>query len=730
MIPRMPSTPSVVVAVSLGVSVVATLVGCATRAGSGDGYPELGEYAGREIVAVDFTGGAPFDADSLKSIVATKATRCSFLGLPFCLPFTRLGRQRHEFSPGTVREDVNRLTLFYRREGYFGTTVRPAVTEDADAVGVTFEITRADPVVLAKLSVTGTEDIVDADSLARRLPSRPGQIFDLGDFAASADTVLSAVQELGHARAELLRSFNVDRTTNRATATLDVIAGPVVEVDSIVVEGAEGLGRRAALRQLAVKKDDVLRISRLAESERNLYELAIVQFATVTVAPDSIQVAPADSSSATVLVRIAEATVHQVDAELGWGTVECFRALTRWESRNLAGGARQLVLQGSAGKIGIRQGLGGSVCSAFEADTFANTMDYGLAADLTQPWFLSPRNALTLNLWAERLSEPRVFLRESVGGRTGVTRRIGGRTYMDLGVEVERSSTLADPVLFCGAFLVCEPETIELLVRPRFRNALAAGVIQDHTDIPIDATRGHITRIRLAWAPAWMGSDVTFVRWTLDYSRYREVRPDVVAAFAIRIGDLFRSASPSSTDDFLPPEDRFFAGGANTVRGYAANMLGPGIYVTEELETDEFGEPRIDPLTGDKLPDEGAAVFVPTGGTSLLILNAELRMPSPVLSRITRMALFVDAGSVTTRQFWGTNLGTLKVTPGVGLRVRTPVGPVRVDLAYNPYSPPVAPLFLADPETDEIILIRDRFQAERGSFLRRFRIHAAVGQAF
>lgn len=726
---RTPSKVSVVGA-ALVASFAAVLAGCAAKSGADDGYPELNPYAGQNIADVDFEGGAPFDSDTLQAIVATRPTRCSFLGLAICIPFTGIGRQRHEFSPGSAREDVNRLTLFYRREGYFGTTVRPEVTEMPEGVRVTFDIARAAPVYLSSLAITGTDDILDADSLARRLASQPGRIFNLTDFAASADTVLRAVQRKGYARADILRNFDVDAATDSAYATLEVISGPVVTVDSILVLGAEGLSRRSTLRQLAVRDGDTLRLARLTESERNLYALPIVQFATVAIVPDSLQIEPADSATATVLVQIAEATVHQVDAEVGWGSVECFRALARWESRNFKGGARRLVIEGSTSKLGIGHGLGGSVCTAFKGDTFADQLDYGLSAEMTQPYFLSPRNALTLNLRAERVSEPLIFQREAIGGRLAWRRRVGPRTYFDLGAEVQRGSTLADPVLFCGSFLVCELETIALLEASRFRNVLAAGLVQDRTDVPINATRGHIARTRLEWAPTWMGSDVTFVRWTVDFSRYHELRSGVVLAASIRTGDLFRTALPSDSLDFLPPEDRFFAGGSTTVRGYGPNELGPGLYVTEAVETDDAGEPRVDARTGEKVPNEEAAVFVPTGGTSLLILNGELRLPSPFLSRIARLAVFVDAGAVTARQFWAASLNDIKVTPGVGLRLQTPVGPVRVDLAYNPNDPVVGPLFLADPDTDELILVRERFRPETPSLLRRFRLYVAVGQAF
>jgi outer membrane protein insertion porin family len=386
------------------------------------------------------------------------------------------------------------------------------------------------------------------------------------------------------------------------------------------------------------------------------------------------------------------------------------------------------VLNGSASKIGIGQGLGGSLCSAFRADTFADPIDYLVGADLTQP--LSPGNALTLALFAERQSEPNVYQRAAVGGRVGFNRRLSERAFLRVGADVERGSTLASDVLFCGAFQVCDPDAIARLTGARFRNTIGATVTRDATNQPIDQSTGHVERTGLTWAPPWLLSDVTFVRWNGEVAAYRELQAGWVGAVSLRLGNFFQTASPDREDDFLPPEDRFYAGGATTVRGYDRNALGPGLYVTDEVDVDSAGRPVIDVDTGEKIPVPGAARFSASGGTALMLFNLELRMPSPVFSRYLRLATFVDAGSVTTEQLWQTSLDEVKITPGFGLRLQTPVGPVRVDVAYNPNGPPVAPLYFADPETGVLTRILDDFQQEPGSFLGRFRIHLAVGQAF
>jgi outer membrane protein assembly factor BamA len=204
------------------------------------------EHAGARIEAVEFDGEAPFPRDTLLTLIGSLPSRCSFLGIPVCVPFTRLGRQEHRLSPEQVRVDVVSLARFYRAAGYFGTRVSPEVEAHGEEVELRFAIQRGDPIILDLLDVEGVDGILDPDSLEERLPLRPGAIFDLGRFAAAWEQVHRALADRGHAYAEVLRNFSVDTIDNSAVATLVAVPGPRVVVDSIVVLGAEHLGHQAA----------------------------------------------------------------------------------------------------------------------------------------------------------------------------------------------------------------------------------------------------------------------------------------------------------------------------------------------------------------------------------------------------------------------------------------------------------------------------------------------------
>jgi outer membrane protein assembly factor BamA len=127
---------------------------------------------------------------------------------------------------------------------------------------------------------------------------------------------------------------------------------------------------------------------------------------------------------------------------------------------------------------------------------------------------------------------------------------------------------------------------------------------------------------------------------------------------------------------FIPVEHRFYGGGPNDVRGYSFNQLGPVVYVVDSANV---------PPEGITAVDQDNVLAYATGGNSLAVGNVELRVPSPFLGSLLRFALFADVGSVWQRGTTAPTPLAFRITPGVGVRLQTPVGPFRLDVAYNPY---------------------------------------------
>ncbi len=173
-------------------------------------------------------------------------------------------------------------------------------------------------------------------------------------------------------------------------------------------------------------------------------------------------------------------------------------------------------------------------------------------------------------------------------------------------------------------------------------------VIVDKRDSPFDATRGvfHSSSLQLGVRAA--GSDLGYVRYFLRQSYYRPVGK-LTAAGSLRFGTIqgYSGTAPVSIIDLL-----FNAGGTSTVRGYPEESL-------------------------SAINVAGFAL----GGTDLLVLNGELRYP---ISRLFEGAAFVDAGN-TFASTTALKLGNLALGAGLGVRVRTPLAPLRLDFGY-PFS--------------------------------------------
>ena len=698
---------------------------CAARPPAASPFPEFAEYAGREVASVELAGEFVVPRDSLNALVVTQASRCRFLGfIPACL-FGQ-GREEHRLDLATLNEDIARIRLYHRDYGYYGTRVVTTVDPlDEERVEVRFLIEAGDRVIVDNLAIQGLEGIIEEDLIRRRLPIREGGPFRRIGFLASSDTIRAELLRRGYAYAQVLRNYSLDTIADVAEAEFEALPGPLVRVDTVLFYGGEGLGERHARRQISIREGDVLRATELAVSQRNLFDLELVDFASVAIAPDTLQL-DADSATATVLVQIVEAPRYLVDSSVGIGTVDCIRGRASWTDRNFLGGARRLEVSGELSKIGARSPLDaqlerGVLCEGAgeDRDVLSDNLDHRLAVDFQQPRLFGSRNLFNVRAFSEHVTELNAYLREAQGGHFALVRRVGPQTVLTASAHAENGRTLADPIVFCTGFEVCDPDAILTLQERRWSNWIGVSAVRDRTSRAVgdpNPNGGYQARASVDLASEIFLSDDRYLRLFGDGAAYRQLRPGWILAGRLLGGTFLRGVI--GEEGFVPPERRFYAGGPNSVRGFQRNELGPRVYILR-TELNEAGEVEA----GDTI---GAA----TGGTQTVVGSVELRTPSPVFRSLVRFATFVDAGQVWAR---GSELESsgLKITPGVGIRVTTPVGPIRLDAAYNPYVPLPGALYVADPSTGQLVRFQERYEppGDQG-FLERVRLHIAVGQAF
>jgi outer membrane protein assembly factor BamA len=115
--------------------------------------------------------------------------------------------------------------------------------------------------------------------------------------------------------------------------------------------------------------------------------------------------------------------------------------------------------------------------------------------------------------------------------------------------------------------------------------------------------------------------------------------------------------------------------------------------------------------------------FNATGGNALAVGNVELRIPSPFLNSRMRIAFFLDAGTVWERGNEDLAPANIRFTPGIGFRIGTPLGPARLDIAYNWYDQDPGALYRSSEQTGDLVKIADDFSSgDRPNFTFQFSI--------
>jgi outer membrane protein assembly factor BamA len=730
---RLPLRPA------LAVGALAVLAACAANGGAATGpLPQFAEYEGEEVRSVEFDGELVVPIDSLRSVVTTRPSRCRIAGiLPFCIG--RFGDEEYELDLGVLQRDVARIQLAHRDAGYYGTRVLPVVDEAVgeDGVEVTFRIEPGDLTTLAGLEVAGAEAVVDTARLMRRLPLKAGEPFRRIDFLASVDTVRNALLNEGHAYAQVLRNYEIDTIADVATVRLEAAPGPLVTVDSIIFTGNYRLDAETLRRQMAVQKGGRLRAVDLVRSQRNLFELELVRFASVEVAPERLQVTPdsleldRDSIGSTVLVRIVEAPRYAAETAIGYGSRDCLRAEATHLDRNFIGGARRLEITGLVAKVGVGDPLNGleqSLCPAFnpenrftpEDSLIADQLNWRLAANFLQPRLFGTQTSVVLSGFTERISELDLYVRDASGGEIGVVRQVLPQTLASLTFEVQRGRTRASDYFFCIAFEVCSREDIALLEESRWSNSVSLGLTQARVRLDPFPSGGHSFRAGMDYASALLGSDDEYLRLSADGIVHRELRDDVVLSLRLA-GGTFLTGLLTSDRGYIPPERRFYGGGPTGVRGFRFNELGPTVYIARPRRTTDNGF-RVDTVPSS------------TGGTRAVLGSAEVTFPlraGPQFLRNARYAVFLDAGQVWESRDSLAARAPLRFTPGVGARFASPVGPFRLDVAYNPYGAVPGPLY-GITERGELVpqpLMRRYRPTEGRNFFRRLVLQVSLGNA-
>lgn len=663
-----------------------------------------------------FEGNRALDDELLRAAIST--TKSSWWASFPVISLIGLGEKRY-FDEVEFRRDVVRLVLLYRASGYMNAVVDTAVVRDERNVRVTFRIYEGEPVRVTSFEIVGAEGLLDAAATKRDLPLQVGDPFNRFLLLASADTVAARLRNLGYPYAEVLRNFDSDAERRRAEIKLEVLPGARMRVGEVLLQGIEDIDSATVRKTLTVVPGAPYRQRDLFQTQRDLFAMDVFRSVNVLLVDSLPPHEPADTS-VNVLVRVVEGPRHRVRIGVGYGSLDCFRTQASWSANDFLGGARVLTVSGRLSRLGVgsptawhpvREG----VCRELKGDLANDSLlNYSAGVTLAQPAFLSPRHLATIGVVAERRREIRAYTRKAIGFNAGVTFNARRTVPVTVGWGYSVGSTLADPAVYCRDFEICQIDDQEFLRNRRRFSAVSLTAVRDRVNSPVDPTRGSALTVSLVHASRLVGSDTLyeFTRGEFEVARYYPIGRSSVFAWRLRGGTIIPQKEISLAGAevrYVPPDQRFYAGGPNSVRGYPRNEMGPQVYFIN--------------AAGDTIP-------APIGGNSLLVLNAEVRVPSPVWGQRLRLAAFCDVGRVWQRRAEVFTLDSLRITPGVGLRFATPLGPVRLDLAYRGYGREPGLLYREQPNGDLTLVGSLPATPPDSVFHRRFVLQFAVGHAF
>jgi outer membrane protein insertion porin family len=675
----------------------------------------------RVVRQLDFEGNRAISDEVLAAAIVT--TNSSWFARAFFFRSLGLGAKRF-FDEEEFRLDVIRLSVLYKRSGYPDVVVDTLVRRTEEDVYLTFSITEGNPIRVTTLNISGLDSLPPrlSRNVTLDLPLQVGDPFNRFNMQASADSITRRLRDRGYPSARVFTAFESNRENKTAQVTLEADPDGQAVIGQIEVVGAQRVDPAVVRNLLVARPGRRYSQEELFDSQRNLYESDLFRFATVNI--DSAAYQTGDSS-VPLVVQVNESKPRRIRGGAGYATFDCFRASLGWTTRDFLGAGRVLELTSRVSKVGVGTpvdwGLDQNICRTSRDDTVGSAKaNYYLGASVRRPAFLSPNNAITVSVFTERRSEYKVYLRQETGASVALTRTTPRRRNpLSLTYTVTYGRTEATALSFCSVFGACTGDVVAPLRRNLVLATLTALGTFPRVNSPIDPTRGRIGALEVTHSSKYIGSSSLqqFTRVVGGMSWYRPLSRSVVLSWRIRGGLIFSPTLDVAnvSGAFIPPDQRFYAGGPNDVRGFERNELGPVVYVVPD-----------NAVLGDSVVADSVRVAA-TGGNTFALANVEVRIPSPIFSSRLRFAAFVDAGGLWQREGPGPQ-EVIRVTPGVGVRIATPLGPARLDVAYNPNKLQPGALFQADdlgnltpvPGQDAYVLPRDR----------KYTIHIAVGQAF
>ena len=598
------------------------------------------------------------------------------------------------YTHDLVEQKVATLLALYQSRGYLDARINPAINDNFGGVPgrryVTLVIQEGARTTVHTLTMVGI-DAATERKLWPSLLSKPAQPYSLERARADRDRILDYLADHGYTHAAANWRTTPAKSAHQVDLEFQIVPGAQDHIQHLVVLGNEHVRPGLVNRELLIHDGEPISQSAVLESQRRLYDLGI--FNQVQITP---QEQPASDTEKTLLVGLEESRRWV----LGYGGGFEIQKLGSNEPQGQYKESPRLSLSLTRLDVGGRGQTFSMSGRLSNIDTGAN-MGY-----LIPRLFNRDDLSLRINGLIDRTRDVLTFIADRKEASVSVEKRFSASTLLIGQYSFRRVEALdiASKISGVDSAVLSQPAPVGMF---------GGSFVEDHRDDPSDATRGAYTLVNAGVSWRDFGSQANFLRFTGQNSTYYALGSHLVFARKTQFGvispygSLYSITVPASGDtpaetiltNLIPLPERLFMGGSESMRGFSINQAGPR-----------------DPDTG-----------YPLGGNALFFNSFELR--SSFAQRRLGLVLFEDAGDVYDSirrmrllkftQSSPTDFDYTCQAVGLGLRYKTPVGPIRIDVGYN-----------LNPPRYNVITTTNGVENIEVQRLSNFQFFLSIGQSF
>jgi len=585
-----------------------------------------GEFTG--VRGINFIGNHQFSEGKLRGVIQTKESR-----------WYRFLSTEDTYDPDRLTYDRELLRKYYLTEGYADFRVVSAVAEltpDRDGFVVTFTLDEGERYRFGKIDVDIKLKDLPPEAVLSLLTVHSGDWYDAEAVEKSISILTEALGNRGYAFVEIKPNITRNRDEHTVDITFAVQEGPQVYVERIDIVGNVRTLDKVIRREFQLVEGDAFNTTKMQRSQTRIKNLGFFKKVEVTNAQGS---AP---DKTVVTAEVEEQSTGELSLGIGFSTTDGPLADVNVRERNFLGRGQDLRV--------------GAVVSLRSQQ---------VDLSFTEPYFLDKNIAAGIDIFEVKTSPTANFF-------SGVTPPYQQFSY---GGALRAGYQITDNLRQTFKYTARSDNIINLQSNTSLFIVLESGqhstseigqvLLYDRRDDRLDPTGGYYASIGNDFAGVGFGVD--YIRNKANFGYYYSVAPEWVLSLTGEVGDIF-----GWNGQQVLLQDRFFVGGDN-LRGFQSAGIGPRDSVSG------------DALGGQKYYLGSVTLGVPLG------LPKELGLSGRVFTDFGTLYQIEPTNIVLTPQQLAQTGGVqpqveqspaIRLSAGVGVSWKSPVGPIRLDVAY------------------------------------------------